>query len=293
MIEPNAGAVDPTPTASELLVLDEAASDVFVARCNLDNLAGMTFGGQVLGQGLAAAQRTAPDWPASSLTGHFLRPGKIGTPMVFHVHRLSEGRRFASRRVTARQAGRDVFEMICTFHRLEPGVSHQCVAAPEATDPDRLETLQVLAAREAGRIGPGVSEILQRPFPIEVRMVDPAGFLATATAKRDFWFRMPSAAAVSSDQDHQALIAVMTDYWLPGTIAAPHLGRRAVQAMASLNHSLWLHHPARADEWLLYATETPWAGHGRGLAQGRVFDRQGRLVATATQEAAVHWSVPD
>ena len=58
--------------------------------------------------------------------------------------------------------------------------------------------------------------------------------------------------------------------------------------MASLDHAMWFHRPFRADEWLLYECCSPSASGGaRGLATGRFFTRDGRLVVTAVQEGLV------
>ena len=57
------------------------------------------------------------------------------------------------------------------------------------------------------------------------------------------------------------------------------------QIMASLDHSLWLHEPVRADEWLLFVQESPRAGRGRGFVTGRVYDRRGTMVASVAQES--------
>jgi len=53
---------------------------------------------------------------------------------------------------------------------------------------------------------------------------------------------------------------------------------------ASLDHALWLHEDFRADEWLLYACDSPWAGHARGFNRGKIYTRDGRLVASVAQE---------
>jgi acyl-CoA thioesterase II len=73
------------------------------------------------------------------------------------------------------------------------------------------------------------------------------------------------------------------------TSLAPHA--RAVGApdvaAASLDHAVWLHRPARVDQWLCYEQESSWAAGGRSLCSARVFDRAGRLVVTVAQEGMV------
>ena len=53
--------------------------------------------------------------------------------------------------------------------------------------------------------------------------------------------------------------------WADGSVAG-----------ASLDHAMWFHRPFRADQWLLYAQESPVAAGGRGLARGQVFTADGR-----------------
>jgi acyl-CoA thioesterase-2 len=55
--------------------------------------------------------------------------------------------------------------------------------------------------------------------------------------------------------------------------------------VASIDHILWFHRPFRADEWLLYVTESPSASSGRGLNFGRVFTQDGTMVASVAQES--------
>ena len=37
---------------------------------------------------------------------------------------------------------------------------------------------------------------------------------------------------------------------------------------ASLDHAMWFHRPFRADEWLLYAQDSPNLGGSRGFTRG-------------------------
>jgi acyl-CoA thioesterase-2 len=62
--------------------------------------------------------------------------------------------------------------------------------------------------------------------------------------------------------------------------------------MASLDHAMWFHRPFRADEWLLYAQESPSASGARGFATGRFFTRDGRLVASVAQEGLIRLRTP-
>lgn len=54
--------------------------------------------------------------------------------------------------------------------------------------------------------------------------------------------------------------------------------------VASLDHSIWFHRHFRADQWLLYVTESPSTSSARGLNFGRVYTQEGQLAATVAQE---------
>src|SRR5690606_6562294 len=88
---------------------------------------------------------------------------------------------------------------------------------------------------------------------------------------------------------HRAALAYASDYPLLESILRRH-GLAWVTPnlkIASLDHAMWWHRPARADEWLLYVQESPSASGGRGLAQGRFYTRDGSLVAGVAQEGMV------
>ncbi|MFT4046967.1 MAG: thioesterase family protein [Solimonas sp.] len=275
------------PGARELLLLDALGNDRFRARHNLDNYAGAIFGGQALGQALAAAQRTAPDWPAHALSGYFLRAGAIGRPIDFAVERVRDGRRFAARRVVASQDGKAIFDLHCSFHAgSSPSLQHRFADAGRPPPPETLRNVQEFAADHAHRLPPGRAEMFARPFPVELRLLDSEQYFTRPGAHaRDFWCRVPSATGIERAQDHQALLALLSDYWFPGIIGMPHAGHPKLRATLSLNESMWFHRAVRVDEWLLYRTETLWADEGRGLARGLIFERDGQLVASVMQEA--------
>lgn len=274
------------PTAGELLAFGTQEPDCFRARFSIDNHMNAVFGGQLLGQALAAASATAGDWPANSLNGYFFRGGKLDQPLDYRVERISDGRRFATRRVTAEQGGRAIFGMQCSFHAPERGVEHGLEQPPAGLpEPENLANLQQIAEGLGDALPDFLRQSLRRPFPIELCPTQPDRFLNEAD--RIFWFRMPTAVEVADDAGHQALLAMMSDYWLPGSITPRHNRGDLRHVVLSLNHSLWFHQPARVDEWLLFVTGSDWAGHGRGLAQGRIFRRDAVLVATVTQEALV------
>ncbi len=247
------------------------------------------FGGQVLGQALVAAERTVEGRLPHSLHGYFLLPGDVDTPIVYQVERVRDGRSFSARRVQAIQHGRPILSMIASFQVPETGLEH-AAAPPDVPAPETLAPSSALVERwiaEAGPIPAPLAEGLRTPIAVELRPVSPVSPLAPRPAepRQAVWFR--TVDRVPDDERlHRAILAYATDFALLGTALRPH-GRSWWQpsmVVASLDHALWFHRPARIDEWLLYVMDSPSAQAARGLARGTIFDRSGRLVASVAQE---------
>jgi acyl-CoA thioesterase-2 len=242
------------------------------------------FGGQVLGQALMAASGTVDGRTVHSLHSYFLRRGDFNAPIVYEVDRSRDGKSFTSRRVVAIQHGRQIFHMSASFQVDEPGLDHQ-VEAPCVTPPEELHDLGV-ALRE--RL-PEMPEALHRLFacdrPFEFRSVEPWYDERPRAAERHLWFRLSDP--LPDDQTlNRCLLAYLSDFHLLETSNLPHgvSYRKGDVTMASIDHAMWFHRPVPMDDWLLYALHSPSASGSRGMAFGSIFDRQGRLVASAAQE---------
>ncbi len=254
---------------------------------NRDIGSGRVFGGQVFAQALVAAQRTvAAGRDAHSVHGYFLRAGDLKTPIIFFVDRPRDGGSFTSRRVTAIQHGEAIFHLSASFHVNEAGLEHQATM-PEVPPPESLAPELRLIREMADRIPESLRSVLTQDRPIDFRPVAPVDPFVAETREpvRHLWFKV-----VSSLPDeriiHQAVLAYASDYGLLPTALYPHavsMRDRRLQ-IASLDHSLWLHRPFRADDWLLYAMDSPVAAGARGFVRGSVFTRAGELVASVAQE---------
>ncbi len=256
---------------------------------------GRVFGGQVIAQALQAAQRsTAGLRTAHSLHAYFMRPGDERYPIIYRVERDFEGRSFATRRVIAMQKGKPILNLACSFQTPEDGMHHQD-AMPAVPMPDALTPERELLAQLGDQVPGPMRAFLQRPRPIELRPVDPRQMLSPEPREpfQAIWFRV--VAPIGDDPAlHRAILAYASDFVLLGTSTLPHGVNWLVHDMqtASLDHALWLHEPFRADEWLLYTTDSPWAGHARGFNRGRIFSVDGRLVASVAQEGLIRLRTP-
>src|SRR6476661_7367637 len=126
----------------DLLDLEQIEVNIFRGRSPQESLQ-RVFGGQVAGQALVAAGRTAEaDRPVHSLHAYFLRPGRPGVPIVYQVERVRDGRSFTTRRVTAVQQGRTIFNLTASFHKPEDGsFEHQLPPARKVPAPESLPTV--------------------------------------------------------------------------------------------------------------------------------------------------------
>jgi len=251
---------------------------------------GRVFGGQVIAQALQAAQRsTEAPRAAHSLHAYFMRAGDERYPIIYRVERDFEGRSFATRRVIAMQKGKPILNLACSFQTPEEGLHHQD-AMPDVPMPDSLASERDLLASLGDRVPVPIRAFLSRPRPIELRPVDPRQLLQPEPREptQAIWFRL--VAPIGDDPTlHRAVLAYASDFALLGTSTLPHGVNWLIDNMqtASLDHALWLHEPFRADQWLLYTTDSPWAGHARGFNRGRIFTAEGRLVASVAQEGLI------
>lgn len=281
------------PTLAALIrLLDLEPLEVNLFRGQSADLGGKSvFGGQVIGQALVAASRTVEGRAPHSLHAYFLLPGDMAAPIVYEVDRVRDGRSFATRRVQAIQHGRPIFSMIASFQTPEGGVEHQA-PMPNVPPPEKLPSLLELRDRwgKEAAIDAQLFDNFVRSLAIEFRPVESFNPFAPTRAepRQHVWFRaverMPDDPLL-----HRCLLAYATDFNLLGTAARPHALSWYVGnvLMASLDHALWFHREGRADDWLLYAMESPSSQGARGLARGLVFDASGRLLASVAQEGMI------
>jgi acyl-CoA thioesterase-2 len=244
------------------------------------------FGGQVAGQALVAAARTVEHGAVHSLHAYFLRPGDPSIPILYEVDRIRDGRSFTTRRVVAIQHGRAIFNLSASFHDHEPGRGHQAPMPTGIAPPESLPSFGERWVDRAEELG----EWYTRPRPIDTRHadVDITDRRRPMPPHQHVWLK--AAGRLNDDPIlHTCVLTYASDMTLLDTTLLPHGGEYDEQhlMMASLDHAMWFHEPFRADEWLLYAQDTPAAGGGRGLARGLVFRADGTLVASVVQEGLI------
>lgn len=280
----------------ELMNLERLELNLF--RGPSRNLGGRSmYGGQIIGQAMVAASHTVEGREPHSLHAYFLLPGDMKLPVIYEVDRLRDGGSFTSRRVQAIQHGRPILSMMASFQKQEDGFEHQ-PAMPDAPAPDSLKSWPELVAQWIGEVPdmtPEARAALTADFFIDFRPVDPVNPLRPGkrSTRGQMWFR----ARTRLPDDpwlHRCVLAYASDWGLLGAALRPYdwSWPESRMVVASIDHALWFHRPARADEWLLYVTDSHAAQNARGLSRGMIFDASGQLVASAAQEGLMRWTEP-
>jgi acyl-CoA thioesterase-2 len=249
---------------------------------------GRVFGGQVLAQSLMAAMHTVePERVIHSMHGYFLRPGDVEHPITFSVDRLHDGRSFSTRRTHAFQNGEPILSLIASFQTRDDGLEHQLAMPSDLPDPESLpSTADVL-----GKVDHDVARYWASERAFDMRHVPSPIYLEVEgerVPRQAVWMRAFGRLPDDPNQ-HRAALAYASDYSILEPILRAHGVAWTTPGLkiASLDHAMWWHRDARVDEWLLYTQESPSAAGGRGLSLGRIYTRDGVLVASVAQEGMV------
>lgn len=271
---------DNSKTIQDILTLERIEENIF--RGQSQNIGTpQVYGGQVLGQAIAAAQRTVEQRPVHSVHAYFLRKGDFNAPIVYEVDRSREGRSFTARRVVAIQHGQPIFTLSASFQAQEPGCHYQ----EAMTLPDIADTVDVVS----GQRDPERRDDKIRPTHFFDLKYQASG------AQQDqnilsFWVK--SNKPLPEDDDlHREVLAYVSDYGLLFSALLPHGYRFPTKSefmrdfsLATIDHSIWYHQPVKADDWLYYQCVPISTSGARGLSRGSFIDQQGRLIATTIQE---------
>jgi acyl-CoA thioesterase-2 len=243
------------------------------------------YGGQVLAQSiLAATECVDVNRPLHSVHAYFLRPGDDRASIDFSVDRIHDGRSFSTRRAQAYQEGQPILSLIASFQDHDSGLDHQLDMPTDIPRPEDLPS----ATEELSGLDHPMAEYWANFRPFDIRHV--GGSLYDVVhgdhvARQAVWMRTHSSLP-DDPALHRAAIAWASDY----TIFEPAFRRHGIAwaddglKAASLDHAMWFHRYGRADEWMLYVLESPSAQGGRALGMGRLYSRDGVLIASVAQE---------
>lgn len=271
----------------ERLDLEQLERDLFRGTTPNDGRP-RVFGGLVAAQSLMAAARTIDGMLPHSLHSYFLRPGNPKRPIVYEVDRIRDGASFVTRRVNAVQDGEAIFSAMISFQKEEAGLEHQA-EMPEVHPPEGLlSSADLLQGYYERTQSPVFDFLLRVERPIEHRDPDPIDLLDPKphTGTKCLWFR--GDGEMDTDPiKHLAVMTFATDMGLLDNCIQHHgYSWLSPELMiASLDHAIWFHRPVDATKWLLYVMESPSSMGGRGMNFGRIYTREGVLVASVAQES--------
>ncbi|ONK55189.1 uncharacterized protein A4U43_UnF6620 [Asparagus officinalis] len=284
--------------AEQILQLEPLEVDLFRGITLPDApLFRQVFGGQLIGQAVAAASKTVDCLKlVHSLHVSFIVAGDNNAPIIYQVHRGRDGRSFATRQVDAKQHGVVIFSLIVSFQKEEVGFEHQESLMPQVPAPETLPSMEELRDRHLTDPRLPISyrnRVAKKrfvPWPIEIRFCD-INPPSPLPPRSNYWFR--ARGKLSDDPAlHRCVIAYASDFIFGGVSLDPHRRKGQKTTSLSLDHAMWFHRPARADDWLLYVIEGYNAYGGRGFTYGRMFNRQGELIVSSTQEALIRKWMP-
>lgn len=244
---------------------------------------GRVYGGLVVAQALAATARTVEErYRVHSLHAYFIRGGSSDEKIRYEVDRIRDGRSFCTRRAVARQSSGAILNLSASFQVAEDEAADvQNAEFPSVPDPDDLPA----AADSWSRV------LENKPVPSDEWF-----------GRARNWIRVREKLG-EDPTVHAAGLAYASDDVLIDAASRCHPKCPApddegnhhhdIFMAASLDHAIWFHRDFRADEWLLHDVRGHGMRGGRGLANANLFDRQGRHVATVTQECLLREIRPD
>ncbi len=285
----NSGGVGRAQDFASLVGLEELGPLRFASRHSMtDYQGGHLFGGQLIAQALAAANRTLEGKALHSAHSYYLRVGDVNRPVEFEVEAVRDGRSFATRQVSASQDGRLLLRMMCSASTRESGaLDHQAAMPGDVGPPEDYPVMVEVVERFRGT---DIAEAIDRMVPMslaELRLVDPAHhFRPGAGGDLRVWFRIPSLVGIACPSMQTVMLGFLSDFyiayapWRYQDGAYNHAGPK----VSSLDHSVWFHRPVTCGDWLLYDMAAPSGDGAVGFASGRLYDRSGALVASSAQE---------
>lgn len=280
---PGATSFDPV----KLLDLEQITATRFLGHGPGNSASSHLYGGQLVAQALAAAQRTVGERHCHSLHAYFLAAGSARAPLTFDVEALRDGGRFSIRRVRVGQDDRFLCDVTVSFHAGGAGVEHQLAPMPLVPQPEELEELSALPIHDEG-CGLSGELVVARHFPqMDVRLIEPDALRhVVPSGRRMMWMRLRGVPEDAVAAFGGQCLTYLSDYLVAGTTKLPHPAEHRLphSRATSLDHALWFHRPYRADDWVLYDQHTTFAAEGRAMARGHMWNRAGEFLATVVQE---------
>ncbi|MCT6861241.1 acyl-CoA thioesterase [Bartonella apis] len=254
------------------------------------------FGGHVIAQALVAAHRSvAPDRFIHSLHAYFIRPGDPDRPIIYEVEPLRDGRSFSVRRVVAKQNGVAILSFSSSFQVDESGLDYQRPMPKNLPQPETLSGEHAIDQAILESAPENIRNYWNEQRPFLIRPIDLEDYLTRDKHQpvQRCWFKLNGKVA-STRSLNSALLAYLSDMTLLDTSLIVHGLSIFTPGLipASLDHSMWFHRPFSLDDWMLYDIESPNTHGARGLSEGYIYTRDGKLIASVAQEGLIRLVEP-
>ncbi|CCD64830.1 Acyl-coenzyme A thioesterase 8 [Caenorhabditis elegans] len=269
---------------------------------------GAAYGGLIFSQALAAAEKTVDEqFKPHSMHSYFILNVDTKEPISYNVRRIRDGRSFITRTVEAVQKDKVCFVLQCSFHVEEKSsIIHQS-EMPKVPEPEVLMSMRdavpyMKELVEKGEVTPPPAMLARLQSYdskvysddqdlFEMRCTNLGNYYGFASDKKpELYFWMRARGDLSNDERfHRWLIAYNSDSLLVSTAVSPHYTTGFCSSMLfSLDHCVWFHRSeVKADEWLLFECKSRIASGSRATIEGRIWRRDGVLIASCQQEALV------
>ncbi|MGY0408183.1 MAG: acyl-CoA thioesterase [Polaribacter sp.] len=248
------------------------------------------YGGQVLAQAVNAAYRTIPENRfLHSLHSYFLEAGNLEIPIEFQVEEVRNGGSFSTRRVTASQKGKTIFILAASFHRKEKGFEHQISFDKQIKQPEELLSWEDILVQFGNFLPKYTKQFLEveRPISFKPTVVKNPLEPENLPSKEEVWFKLKGENhQYLNTRTKQEILTYISDYNVLNAAFNPNASKYNFgnTQTASLDHSMWFFRDFEFDDWMLFSAESPNAFGARGLVKGNIFTRDGKLIASFTQE---------
>lgn len=248
------------------------------------------FGGQVMAQSLAAAMQVAGDdrW-LHSCHAYFLRAGSAKLPIIYETEVLHSGNSFTAVSVTAKQQDEALLRITTSFQIDEQGFEHQIEMA-KVEKPEQFISESEIMAQMAAMLPPHLQPLFssERAFDVRLKYVNNPFKGQKFPPLQQLWVKANGNVELNR-RLQQCLLAYFSDFHCITTMLHAHECGVFEQKVrfATLDHSIYFHREFDFSDWLFFDIQSPIASNARGIAEGKVFTQNGRLVASYKQEGLI------